>query len=117
MTGLRPRPCCSTLLLTGCAVRGGGFGPDERGPPFSDPELTVAAAALLVSPGESRKPEVNARLGPAEVVRFDSGYEAWVYRAKGTRDARAAPELVLLFDPSGVLAKLRARPAYGGDGG
>lgn len=100
-------------LLSGCAVRGGWFAPDEPDSPFSDPELTVPAAALLVRLGESRKDEVQGRLGTAEVVRFDSGYEAWVYRARGARDARAAPELVLLFDPAGVLAKLRARPAYG----
>lgn len=103
---------CS-LLLSGCAVRGGWFAPDEPDSPFGDPELTVPAAALLVRLGESRKDEVQGRLGTAEVVRFDSGYEAWVYRARGARDARAAPELVLLFDPAGVLAKLRARPAYG----
>ncbi len=103
----------SSVLLAGCAARGGWFGPDELGPPFSDPELTVPAAALLVRQGESRKAEVIDRLGPAQVLRFDSGYEAWVYRSRGGRDARATPELVLLFDPSGVLARLRARPAYG----
>lgn len=103
----------SSLLLAGCAVRGGWFAPDEPEPPFSDPDLTVPAAALLVRLGESRKDEVQGRLGKAEVVRFDSGYEAWVYRARGARDARAAPELVLLFDPAGVLSKARARPPYG----
>ena len=101
----------SSLVLGGCATRGGWFGPDEPGHPFSDPQLMVPAAALMLSQGQG-KPDVQARLGPAEVLRFDSGYEVWVYRTKSAPEARATPELVLLFDPSGQLAKLRARPAY-----
>ncbi len=103
------------LLLNACAAPGGWFAPEPE-PPFADPQLMVPAAAQMLGQGQARS-DVQARLGPAEVVRFDSGYEVWVYRTRGARDARATPELVLLFDPSGHLAKLRARPAYGGGGG
>jgi hypothetical protein len=48
--------------------------------------------------GENTKPGVRAALGDAVVVGFDSGYEVWAYR-----------ELVLLFDPSGMVAKARTR--------
>ncbi|WP_332813980.1 hypothetical protein [Ramlibacter sp.] len=106
----------AALLLAGCATRGGWFDPDEPDHPFADPQLMVPTAAQLLSQGQARS-EVQARLGPAEVLRFDSGYEVWVYRTRGKGDARATPELVLLFDPSGQLARLRARPAYGATGG
>jgi hypothetical protein len=55
---------------------------------------------------------VRTALGPAESVRFDSGHEVWVYRAKNVRTPSASPELVILFSPQGVVKKLRARPAY-----
>jgi hypothetical protein len=37
------------------------------------------------------------------MVNFDSGYEVWVYRQP------PAAELVLLFEPSGILSKTRVR--------
>jgi hypothetical protein len=73
----------------------------------------------------STKAEVDAAFGPAAIVRFDSGYEVWVYRfveavpRKRSDKARSAPaaeadaapsELVLLFNPAGVVAKVRIRP-------
>ncbi|WBY02480.1 hypothetical protein PE066_02780 [Ramlibacter tataouinensis] len=102
----------AVLLLAGCAAPRGFFGGGPPQPPFADPQLTVPAAAQRVAPGQA-KPEVQARLGPGEVLRFDSGYEVWVYRSKGAPDPRAAPELVLLFEPAGTLAKVREKPAYG----
>lgn len=101
----------SVLLLAGCATRVGWFEQDEPDHPFADPQLMVPDAARLLSRGQP-KTEVQARLGPAEVLRFDSGYEVWVYRSKGARNRRAAPELVLLFEPAGVLSKVRAKPGY-----
>jgi hypothetical protein len=50
-------------------------------------------------------------LGPAEVLRFDSGWEVWAYRAPGERRPDGSAELVLLFDPQGVLRKARALAA------
>ena len=49
----------------------------------------------------------------AIVIPFDSGYEVWVYRWPGAdRTPRAATELVLLFEPSGLVKKQRVRPGY-----
>jgi len=71
------------------------------------------AAMNMVFPGKSSKADVLAALGAAIVVSFDSGYEVWVYRWRG-RDStkRAATELVVLFDPSGLATKARLRPGY-----
>ena len=105
----------SSVLLAGCAARGGWFGPDELGPPFSDPELTVPAAALLVRQGESRKAEVIDRLGPAQVLRFDSGYEAWVYRSRGrARRAGHARTGAAVRSVGGAGPAARAAGVWGG---
>lgn len=83
--------------------------------------------------GKSTKADVIAALGKTTVVSFDSGYEVWVYqiigeRITGQRSAKvswierllhggseigtlAKTEFVILFAPSGVVAKTRIRPA------
>lgn len=67
----------------------------------------------MVEVGKSTKVDVLSALGNAVVIPFDSGYEVWLYRWTGSdRASRAATELVLLFPPSGVVAKVRLRPAY-----
>jgi hypothetical protein len=89
--------------------------------------LTQARATNAVVIGRSTKAEVIAALGESLVIRFDNGYEVWVYhladepptgeRRRATRvtadTARAgeSAEFVILFDPSGVVAKTRVRPA------
>jgi endonuclease YncB( thermonuclease family) len=72
--------------------------------------------------GRSTRADVIAALGQTLVIRFDTGYEVWVYRL----DGRPAParrvasdkawpwtpaEYVILFAPSGRVAKTRIRPA------
>lgn len=100
---------CS-LALAGCAMYGGG--PlDEQSPGVvpaqrASPEL----AAQRVRPGESRA-EVQAALGAANVIAFDSGWQVWVYRwLAADRTPESATELDILFDPSGTVRKLRVRP-------
>jgi hypothetical protein len=75
--------------------------------------------------GKSTKADVVAALGETLAIRFDSGYEVWVYKlsdyASPARPTRATasdnawpwtpPEFVILFGPSGVAAKTRIRPA------
>lgn len=88
-------------------------------------DLVRTAASLH---GRSQA-DVFAALGPATVLRFDSGYEVWVYRfddppagkraeargkaslASDEREGEARSELVMLFTPSGVVGKLRVRSA------
>jgi hypothetical protein len=72
-----------------------------------------AQAAVVI--GKSTKADVEAALGKAIVVSFDSGYEVWVYRERGAsvglfaQSRKEKAEFVLLFEPSGVLKKTRVR--------
>ena len=94
----------ATALLSACAAS-----PPRPKPPFIDPALNAEAASGRVTPGQTTKAQVRAALGEPEAVPFDSGYEVWVYRTQ--RREGPGDELVLLFDPSGVLTKQRVRIA------
>lgn len=89
-------------LLAGCAT-----------PPPPKPAATPGAREMLASLtiGKSTKSEVRAALGEGTVVSFDSGYEVWVYREQKQQNPTGptADELVLLFEPSGILSKTRVR--------
>ena len=79
--------------------------------PLGPAEIRSAQAAQdAVTIGKSTKADVRAALGEAIVVDFESGYEVWVYRER-LREKMPPPatELVLLFEPSGVLARTRIR--------
>lgn len=103
----------SCLWLAGCAGPFGFPGAGSATAPFRDPGLTMQAASEAVAIGKSSKQEVLAVLGPGTVVRFDSGYEVWVYRNNPLRSEVANAEFVILFTPSGIVKKMRIRPAYG----
>jgi outer membrane protein assembly factor BamE (lipoprotein component of BamABCDE complex) len=83
-------------LLAGCAT-----------PPPSKPAATPSAREMLASLtiGKSTKSDVRAALGEGTVVAFPSGHDVWVYR----ETPPASAELVLLFEPSGILSKTRVR--------
>ena len=102
-----------SALLAGCAALVPGLGEGPRSPAFRQSGLTVPAAAEALAVGRSTKAEVAALLGDGEAVRFGSGYEVWVYRARGARAPSQAAELAVLFSPDGVVTKVRARPASG----
>jgi hypothetical protein len=97
------------LLLAGCAL----LGPasiDESGPGVMRAGgPSPAAAQASAAPGNT-KAQVMAALGRANAIRFDSGWEVWVYRWPGAdRSTRGATEVVVLFDPQGVVKKSRLR--------
>ena len=79
------------------------------------PSARDAQAAVMI--GKSSKADVEAALGKALVVRFDSGYEVWIYRERSAaagsglfgQPAKERSELVLLFEPAGTLKKTRVR--------
>ena len=98
------------LWLAGCAGSG-LFNTGVDAPPFSDPTMTLQTASEVVVIGKSGKTDVMAALGGARVVRFDSGYEVWVYRAASRQPPEAKAEFVILFTPDGVVKKTRIRPA------
>jgi hypothetical protein len=113
--------CLAVALLAGCAIR-----PERPPEPVvhlpAGERIAPARMAEAVTAGRSTRDEVRAALGAATVVRFDSGYEVWVYRfdaraatAPGTsrmKDDRgqATGEFVVLFAPSGIAAKARVVP-------
>jgi hypothetical protein len=110
-----PRVACSfaaACSLAGCALLGPGS--VEEGSPgvMRAGSPPPASAQMAIVPG-STKQQVSAALGPANVIRFDSGWEVWVYRWLGSdRSARGATELVVLFDAQGTVKKVRVRPGY-----
>ena|SRR5947207_223736 len=96
------------LALVGCAL----LQPPTPKPAALLPgEVRSAQAARdTLSIGKSTKAQVRAALGQAVVVDFHSGYEVWVYREKPPEKAPSpTSELVLLFEPSGILTKTRIR--------
>ena len=93
------------VCIAGCAT-----------PMSSDiPSARDAQAAVMI--GKSSKADVEAALGKALVVSFDSGYEVWIYRERSAaagsglfgQPAKERSELVLLFEPAGTLKKTRVR--------
>jgi hypothetical protein len=116
------------LCLAGCAT-----------------QRTITPSAVVTSPqsraipadrakhafviGKSTRADVIASLGETLVIRFDNGFEVWVYRLDQDMPGRRAPsehlrrsasekagpgtsaEFVILFAPSGLVAKTRIRPA------
>jgi hypothetical protein len=88
------------VLVAGCSAL----------PQGSKSKPLAQAAADKIAVGKSTKADVRAALGEAVVLDFESGYEVWVYRERPAEKSKPpAAELVLLFDPSGTLAKTRIR--------
>ena len=73
--------------------------------------------------------EVIAQFGDTRNIQFDSGYEVWVYKFKGNGSVNMTKlaqflllgkgnlgdnEFIVLFNPSGIVAKTRVRmePAH-----
>ena len=80
--------------------------------------------AILI--GKSTKRDVSNLLGVTLSIAFDDGFEVWVYRVADEARGKAQPsgrsareksganssaEFVVLFAPSGIVAKTRLRPA------
>ena len=82
-------------------------------PPFRDASMSLQTASDLTVPGTTTKTQTLAALGPAIVVKFDSGFEVWIYRAKSPGAPEEPAELVILFSPEGIASKTRIRPNYG----
>ena len=72
---------------------------------------SLGAARAAVVPGRSTKADVLAALGKTTAIGFDSGYEVWIYLIKqeGKKETTQKTEFVVLFAPSGVVAKTRTR--------
>ena len=98
------------VVLTGCAALSPTPSSREAKPLGRAEVRSAQAASEAIRVGKSTKADVRAALGEAVVVDFETGYEVWVYR-EGLPEKAKPPvrELVLLFEPSGMLAKTRIR--------
>ena len=98
------------VVLTGCGALSPAPSSRESKPLGPAEVRSAQAASEAISVGKSTKADVRAALGKAVVVDFESGYEVWVYRERSPEKAKPpGTELVLLFAPSGILAKTRIR--------
>jgi outer membrane protein assembly factor BamE (lipoprotein component of BamABCDE complex) len=94
------------LVLPGCATQRVADGT----------ELPLERIEQAVIAGQTSKAQILAALGPTTNVRFDSGYEVWLYnfRPQGMAPATDSGlatdgEFVILFDPQGIVRKTRRR--------
>lgn len=73
-------------------------------------------ASSGLAEGYRTREQLRAALGPAQTIRFDSGYEAWRYAYPAAAPQVKEPaEFVILFGPDGVALKSRRRePACAG---
>lgn len=101
--------CCH--WLAGCAAPESSLS-ENAAPSFRDQRMSAQAASDSIVIGKSTKAEVQAVLGPANVVKFDSGFELWIYGAKEAKVSSARAEFVILFTPSGIVKKTRIKPPY-----
>ena len=96
-------------------------------------KITALGRQRAIRAGQSSKTDVIRAFGSTKVLRFDSGFEVWIYQLDDKRadelaspDSRASgaikgqgglaqlgdgsAEFIVLFAPSGVVAKTRVRP-------
>ena len=102
--------CLICLGLAGCASPSAVSNAQATVPAFRDTAMSIQSANAAIAIGTSTRSEVLAALGPATVVKFDSGYEVWAYRDKSPDTATKPAELVILFAPSGIVKKTRIKP-------
>jgi hypothetical protein len=107
--------CASFIAVAGGVVSGcaGPGAPPPGAPTSKAAAMPPQAAQSMVVAGKRTKADVEAALGKAGTVQFDSGWDVWAYRWRGNqRTTRGDTELVILFGPDGVVRKTRIRPPY-----
>ena len=102
----------SCIWLAGCAGPFGAFSAADSGPTFRDASLSMQGARDAIVIGSATKADVLTALGSGNVVKFDSGFEVWVYKGRTANTTADRDEFVILFTPSGIVKKTRIRPAY-----
>ncbi len=121
--------CALSVCIAGCVTRASTV-PTATVTPLRTKVIPADSVRDAIALGKSTKADVIAALGETLVISFDSGFEVWVYRLasdtpaktvqaqgvartgsqKGAGPATTA-EFVVLFAPSGLVAKTRIRPA------
>jgi hypothetical protein len=120
--------CAFCACVAGCAATGTTSVTGTAATLMRAKTITARDARDAIVIGKSTKSDVLAALGNTVVIRFDSGFEIWVYQYSGDTTAKAngverieyagsgngtlgKTEFVVLFAPSGVVTKTRIRPA------
>jgi hypothetical protein len=115
------------LFAVGCATQR-TITPSAVVTPQRSTMIAIERTKDAVVIGRTTKADVRSRLGETQVISFDNGFEIWVYRlrsetpgtgAASRRSVRGSEEggsdrsgeFVILFAPSGLVAKTRIRPA------
>jgi hypothetical protein len=112
--------------IAGCASPGPPAAPAAVVTPLRT-RVIPADRAATIAIGRSTRAEVVVALGETLVISFESGFEVWVYRLAADSPARPVPgaarsgleqeagsatgEFVVLFGPSGLVARTRIRSA------
>lgn len=99
LAGIRLTGTVLVLVLAGCAT--------APAPPGTQADAARLTAATV--PGQATRASVLAALGPTRTIAFDSGYEVWLYQVP--KGGALFAEYVVLFDPKGVVSKVRQRAA------
>jgi hypothetical protein len=118
-----------SVCIAGCVTRASTV-PTATVTPLRTKVIPADSVRDALAIGKSTKADVIAVLGETLVISFDSGFEVWVYRLASDTPAKAAQaqggartgsqkgagpattaEFVVLFAPSGLVAKTRIRPA------
>ena len=106
----------AALVCCLCVVACGSLNSGNTGPPFRDPTMSMQTARGMIVVGKTTQTDVKEILGPATNIQFESGNVLWVYRTQTAQSETDRAELVILFDPSGLVKKTRLRPVYAGYG-
>jgi len=93
----------ATLIL--CAALLAGCATQNAAPPGA--QVPAERLQQTVIAGQTTRAQLLAEFGPTKNVRFDSGFEAWVYQSPSGSGQFA--EFVVLIDPAGIVAKTRTR--------
>jgi hypothetical protein len=76
---------------------------------FEDMDSPPGADDSPIAAGYASTAHMQARLGAAEQVKFDSGYQMWRYTYPASRSDAPPAEFIILFGPDGVARKARLR--------
>ena len=88
--------------------------PDDTLLAFDDMDGPPQPGDTAIAPDHRGMAQMRAALGPAQTVRFDSGYQVWRYSYPPAHPAMAdgkpaSAEFVILFGPDGMARKARLR--------
>lgn len=74
---------------------------------FEDMDSPPGPDDTAIAADHGTTEQMRARLGPAKVVSFDSGYQMWRYTYPARRADAPPAEFTILFGPDGVARKAR----------